>query len=223
MRAPSARAHPARPRQPSQQDLRTRRWTAGWGRLGRPDLEGTVFIFSHPLSPLPLSGSGAAWPGPAPSRPWACVSASVTGTGADPSRLQRAMTDRWEEPQRRPPPIRPGGRGVCAEGAGCSRPPKLLSRAGGGAAPEASRSPCSLGEAESPHSGSPCRLVPGPGVGGGGRQARQEEALGETPLIGSRGPALSLLLAGVTWAAQFRWDHFRVVMKLSEGRCHNAD
>ena len=70
-------------------------------------------------------------------------------------------------------------------------------------------------------------LSPSAGPGGGGRRqtgkAKGGAGGGGTPLIGSRGPALSLLLAGVTWAAQFRWDHFRVVMKLSEGRCHNSD
>lgn len=37
------------------------------------------------------------------------VSASVTGAGADPSQLQRAMTDRWEQPHRKPWGLCPGG------------------------------------------------------------------------------------------------------------------
>ena len=89
----------------------------GVGTPGASRSRGDSFHFLTSTKPLPLSGPGAVWPGPSPSRPWACVSASVTGTGADPSRLRRAVTDRWEEPQQRPPGICPGGRGcVCGGG-----------------------------------------------------------------------------------------------------------
>lgn len=110
---------------------------------------------------LPLSGPGAVWPGAAPPPLWASFSLCVTGGSADPSQLQRAL--RLLTGGRSLIRGRQPGRGGCG---GDSPHLHLLSRASGGAAPEASGfSPtlsqlvswglCSVRGGKCPHSGSP--------------------------------------------------------------------
>lgn len=184
----SARTHPARPPPPPG---RISASAAGRCALrGVSRSRGKTAFPPHPGSPFASFCPGAMWPGPALSALWAHLPASVTGAGADPPQLQRAVTDR-------------GGasrylghldlRAVLCVGTGrCSGHPQLSSRA-------SSLSPCPfpvgfLGPL--PAGGGKClhsvSLSPsaGPGVE---VQAKKRRCWGggEDAPIGSRGPSLS--------------------------------
>lgn len=142
----------------------------------------------------PLSGPGAMWPGPALSAPWAHLPASVTGAGADPPQLQRAVTDRWAGPHRGH--LTSDLRAVLCVGTGrCSGHPQLSSRASSLTLPLPSRFPGASARwgRQMPPLWVSLSPSAGPGVEAAGKEkgGAGEGWDGGRPLIGSRGPSLS--------------------------------
>lgn len=135
----SARTHPARPRHPPRRISASAAGRWGEGCLGCPDRERRRH-FLPSRQPLPLFLALALWPGPALSALWARLPASVTGAGADPPQLQRAVTDRWAGPHRGH--LTSDLRAVLCVGTGrCSGHPQLSSRASSLTLPLPSRFP----------------------------------------------------------------------------------
>lgn len=134
----SALTHPARPRHPPGRISAAGRW--GEGCVGCPDREGRRHFLPsrQPLRlflALALCGLGQPF-----SALWAHLPASVTGAGADPPQLQRAVTDRWAGPHRGH--LTSDLRAVLCVGTGrCSGHPQLSSRASNLTLPLPSRFP----------------------------------------------------------------------------------